>query len=86
MYHYESNGRLTDIVLPTGETVNLGSHLTPEDGLSVQVSALTQSLSATDLAQPQHTVTLKMEDRGAKRLTMQEGKDMLNTWFSVSRE
>ncbi|XP_049862885.1 teneurin-a isoform X3 [Schistocerca gregaria] len=73
MYHYESNGRLTDVILPTGETVNLASRLTAEDGLTVEISSLMQSLSAGDLVQPQHSVTLRMEDRGAKRLTVLEG-------------
>ncbi|XP_068081732.1 teneurin-a [Anabrus simplex] len=82
MYRYEANGRLTDVILPTGETVNLASRLTPDDGLAIEVAAMAQSQSLEPHLQQQqqlqqqeqqHAVTLKIEGRGTKRLVITEG-------------
>lgn len=71
IYRYGENGRLSDVVLPTGETVNLASRLTPDYGLAVQVAVPLQSLS---IPNEDTGTTLKMEGRGAKRLLLREGK------------
>ncbi|CAG2067420.1 unnamed protein product, partial [Timema podura] len=73
IYHYGDHGRLIDVVLPTGETINLASHLTPDDGLAVQVSAGVQSSLADMDQQLQHLVLLKMEGQGAKKLVARDG-------------
>ena len=72
MYHYGEAGRLESIILPTGETMNLQSHLTGDDSLAVQVAVPVQSLSVTTPEQPVLT-TLRMEGRGARRLSIREG-------------
>ncbi|XP_063223573.1 teneurin-a [Bacillus rossius redtenbacheri] len=71
MYHYGDSGRLTGVVLPTGETMGLGSGLTPEDGLAVRVSAPVQALADPRLRQ--HELLLEMEGHGARRLLVREG-------------
>ncbi|PSN55675.1 Teneurin-a [Blattella germanica] len=71
MYHYGQAGRLESIILPTGETLNLQSHLTSDDSLAVQVATPVQSLSVAVPEQPVLT-TLRMEGRGARRLTIRE--------------
>nr|CAD7400470.1 unnamed protein product [Timema cristinae] len=91
MYHYGDHGRLIDVVLPTGETMNLASHLTPDDGLAIQVSAGVQSSLADMDQQLQHLVLLKMEGQGAKKLVARDGPlaaateaaSFLNGSFSV---
>jgi hypothetical protein len=72
MYHYGEAGRLESVILPTGETMSLSSHLTEDDSLAVQVSAPVQSLSVVVPELPAVT-TLKMKGRGAHRLTIKEG-------------
>jgi hypothetical protein len=68
MYRYGEAGRLESIILPTGETLNLASYLTTDDSLAVQVSTPVQSLSELP-----PVTTLRMEGRGAHRLTIREG-------------
>jgi hypothetical protein len=80
MYRYGQAGRLESVILPTGETLNLASHLTTDDSLAVQVSAPVQSLSVTVPEQPAVT-TLRIEGRGAHRLTIREG---LYSWYCIS--
>jgi hypothetical protein len=72
MYRYGEAGRLESVILPTGETMSLASHLTEDDSLAVQVSTPVQSLSIAMPEQPAVT-TLKMKGRGAHRLTIREG-------------
>jgi hypothetical protein len=72
MYRYGEAGRLESIILPTGETLNLASYLTADDSLAVQVATPVQSLSVPVPEQPPVT-TLRMEGRGAHRLTIREG-------------
>jgi hypothetical protein len=79
MYRYGEAGRLESIILPTGETMSLASHLTEDDGLAVQVSAPVQSLSIAMPEQPAVT-TLKMKGRGAHRLTIREGLYYLTSY------
>ncbi|KAJ9586714.1 hypothetical protein L9F63_019697, partial [Diploptera punctata] len=71
MYHYGEAGRLESIIQPTGETMNLQSHLTGDDSLAVQVATPVQSLSVATPEQPVLT-TLRMEGRGARRLSIRE--------------
>ncbi|XP_023702268.1 teneurin-a isoform X2 [Cryptotermes secundus] len=71
MYRYGEAGRLESVILPTGETMSLASHLTEDDSLAVQVSTPVQSLSVTMPEQPVVT-TLRMKGRGAHRLTIRE--------------
>jgi hypothetical protein len=72
MYRYGEAGRLESVILPTGETMSLSSHLTEDDSLAVQVAAPVQSLSVAVPEQPAVT-TLKMMGRGAHRLSIREG-------------
>jgi hypothetical protein len=72
MYRYGEAGRLESIILPTGETLNLASYLTTDDSLAVQVSTPVQSLSVP-LPELPPVTTLRMEGRGAYRLTIREG-------------
>lgn len=50
MYQYDDFGRVTRLILPSGETVSIGSHLASDNGLSVQVRGFVQSVFSQDRA------------------------------------
>lgn len=60
------------MVLPTGETINLSSHLTPDDELEVQISNHVQASITAD--SNIHTVNIKMEGQSDKKMTIRDGK------------
>lgn len=68
MYQYDTMGRISHVVLPTGESVNLASRLTVDDELEVQISTPTVNMES-----PIHTTTIKMEGHSNKRMTIREG-------------
>ena len=71
IYNYDSLGRVTDVILPTGEKLKLLSDLSDDEGLSVKVSAPLQALSKGD---KQRIVEFKMKNERSKILTITDGK------------
>lgn len=83
MYRYDELGRVTGVILPTGETIELKSRISLDDGLAVEVLAPQAAIAlASGQQQPQRqpllqqgvqAVTLKMAGRGARRLVISDG-------------
>lgn len=71
IYNYNSLGRVTDVILPTGEKLKLLSDLSDDEGLLVKVSAPLQALSKGD---KQRTVEFEMRSEKSKMLTVTDGK------------
>lgn len=71
IYNYDGLGRVTDVILPTGEKLKLSSDLSDDEGLSVKVSAPLLALSKGD---KQRTVEYKMKNEKSKLLTITDGK------------
>ncbi|XP_050491043.1 teneurin-a isoform X4 [Bombus huntii] len=67
IYNYDNLGRVTDVILPTGEKLKLFSDLSDDEGLSVKVSAPLQALSKGD---KQRIVEFKMKNERSKVLTI----------------
>jgi hypothetical protein len=64
-------GRVTDVILPTGEKVKLTSDLSTDEGLSVKVAAPLQALKRGD---KQRFMEFKMRNERSKMLTITDGK------------
>lgn len=70
MYSYDNLGRVTDVILPTGEKLKLGSGLSKDEGLSVRVSAPLQALRKGD---KQRYLELIMKNDKSKTLQITDG-------------
>lgn len=70
IYNYDSLGRVTDVILPTGEKLKLSSDLSDDESLSVKVSAPLQALSKGD---KQRSIEFKMKNEKSKMLTITDG-------------
>ncbi|XP_033329180.2 teneurin-a transmembrane protein isoform X3 [Megalopta genalis] len=70
IYNYDGLGRVTDVILPTGERLKLSSDLSGDEGLSVKVSAPLQALSKGD---KQRAVEFNMKNERSKVLTITDG-------------
>jgi len=70
IYNYDSLGRVTDVILPTGEKLKLLSDLSDDEGLLVKVSAPLQALSKGD---KQRIVEFEMKNEKSKMLTITDG-------------
>lgn len=71
IYNYDSLGRVTDVILPTGEKLKLLSDLADDEGLIVKVSAPLQALSKGD---KQRSVEFRMKNERSKILTITDGE------------
>lgn len=70
IYNYDSLGRVTDVILPTGEKLKLLSDLSDDESLLVKVSAPLQALSKGD---KQRSVEFEMKNEKSKMLTITDG-------------
>ncbi|XP_011500847.1 PREDICTED: teneurin-a isoform X2 [Ceratosolen solmsi marchali] len=70
IYNYDDLGRVTDVILPTGEKVKLTSDLSTDEGLSVKVAAPLQALKRGD---KQRFMEFKMRNERSKMLTITDG-------------
>ncbi|XP_076628800.1 teneurin-a transmembrane protein isoform X10 [Colletes latitarsis] len=70
IYNYDSLGRVTDVILPTGEKLKLSSDLSDDEGLSVKVWAPLRALSKGDR---QRNVEFVMKNEKSKMLTITDG-------------
>ncbi|XP_012287191.1 teneurin-a isoform X2 [Orussus abietinus] len=70
IYNYDGLGRVTDVILPTGETIKLTSSLSDEEGLSVRISAPLQALAKGD---KQRFIGYTMKSEKSKTLTITDG-------------
>lgn len=71
IYNYDDLGRVTDVILPTGEKVKLTSDLSTDEGLSVKVAAPLQALKRGD---KQRFMEFKMRNERSKMLTITDGR------------
>ena len=71
IYNYDDLGRVTDVILPTGEKVKLTSDLSTDEGLTVKVAAPLQALKRGD---KQRFMEFKMRNERFKMLTITDGK------------
>lgn len=71
IYNFDGLGRVTDVILPTGEKLKLSSDLSDNEGLSVKVSAPLQALSKGD---KQREIEYEMKNERSKVLTITDGK------------
>ncbi|KAG8307286.1 hypothetical protein J6590_024932 [Homalodisca vitripennis] len=71
LYQYDSLGRVSHVVLPTGESINLASRLTADDELEVQISSPVQA--SVNMDSSVHVTTIKMEGHSHKRMTIRDG-------------
>lgn len=62
IYRYDKYGRVTSVILPTGDVISFSAQLSADDKLEVLVSALDDRETA-----------LTMDGLGAKRLTIAQG-------------
>ncbi|EFN60940.1 Teneurin-3 [Camponotus floridanus] len=74
IYNYDSLGRVTDVILPTGEKLKLSSDLSDDEGLTVKVSAPLQALSKGD---KQRIIEFKMKNEKSKMLTITDGTKLM---------
>lgn len=81
MYQYDSLGRISYVVLPTGESINLASRLTADDELEVQISSPVQA--SVNMDSLVHTTTIKMEGHSNKRMMIREGLSISSTLLSA---
>ncbi|XP_066592793.1 teneurin-a [Prorops nasuta] len=82
IYNYDSLGRVTDIILPTGEKLKLSSDLTNNEELTVKVSAPLRALTKGD---KQRIIELKMRNGKSKILIITEdSKEMKAVAFTNS--
>ncbi|XP_076303284.1 teneurin-a transmembrane protein isoform X10 [Lasioglossum baleicum] len=70
IYNYDGLGRVTDVILPTGEKLKLSSDLSGDEGLAVKVSAPLRALSKGD---KQRAVEFMMKNERSKELTITDG-------------
>ncbi|KAL7300753.1 hypothetical protein TKK_0006730 [Trichogramma kaykai] len=70
IYNYDSIGRVTDVILPTGEKVKLNSDLATDEGLNVKVAAPLSSLKQGD---SQRFMEFKMRNERSQVLTIIDG-------------
>ncbi|XP_054267852.1 teneurin-a-like isoform X4 [Macrosteles quadrilineatus] len=81
LYQYDHLGRLSYVVLPTGESINLASRLTADDQLEVQVSSPVQA--SVNMESTTHVTTFKMEGHSNKKMTIREGLAGLSEALSL---
>lgn len=62
---------MTDIILPTGEKVQMHSDLTVDEGLTVKIAAPLQALKRGD---DQRTIEYLMKNDRSKMLTIKDGE------------
>ncbi|KAL0125856.1 hypothetical protein PUN28_004718 [Cardiocondyla obscurior] len=74
IYNYDSLGRVTDVILPTGEKLKLLSDLSDDEGLLVKVSAPLQALSKGD---KQRIVEFEMKNEKSKMLSITDGTKLM---------
>lgn len=70
MYNYDDLGRVTEVILPTGEKLKLKSQLTTDETLSVQVAAPLQALK---LGEKQRFMEFLMKNERSNMLTITDG-------------
>ncbi|XP_034947958.1 teneurin-a isoform X2 [Chelonus insularis] len=70
IYNYDNLGRVSNIILPTGETIKLTSKLSDDEGLSVKVEAPLQALAKTN---KHKIIEYKMKKQGSNMLTITDG-------------
>ncbi|XP_023248034.1 teneurin-a [Copidosoma floridanum] len=70
VYNYDDLGRVTDVILPTGEKIKLTSDLTNDEGLAVKVAAPLQALKWGD---KQRFMEFRMKNERSKVLTITDG-------------
>lgn len=63
IYNYDKYGRVSSVILPTGEIITLRSVLSDDNKLMVIVTGLNNRVT-----------TLTMDGLGAKRLTINQGR------------
>ncbi|XP_043269073.1 teneurin-a isoform X3 [Venturia canescens] len=82
IYNYDSLGRVSDVTLPTGERIKLGSGLSNDESLLVKISAPLEALSRGD---KQRIVEFKMKSERSKTLEITDGNKIKRaTSFSNS--
>lgn len=79
IYNYDNLGRVTDVILPTGEKLKLSSGLSDDDNLLVKVSAPLQALSKGD---KQRFVEFKMKNEKSKMLILTDGTYLIYLLFN----
>ncbi|XP_051159641.1 teneurin-a isoform X4 [Leptopilina boulardi] len=70
MYNYDDLGRVTQVILPTGEKLKLSSQLTTDETLSVKVAAPLQALK---LGEKQRFMEFQMKNERLNTLTIIDG-------------
>ncbi|XP_033216143.1 teneurin-a [Belonocnema kinseyi] len=70
MYNYDDLGRVTEVILPTGEKLKLKSQLTTDETLSVKVAAPLQALK---LGEKQRFMEFLMKSERSNMLTITDG-------------
>ncbi|XP_046747871.1 teneurin-a isoform X2 [Diprion similis] len=73
MYSYDNLGRVTDVILPTGEKLKLSSGLSENEGLSVKVSSPLQALRKGD---KQRYLEMIMKNDKFKTLQITDGTEV----------
>ncbi|XP_046486280.1 teneurin-a isoform X2 [Neodiprion pinetum] len=73
MYSYDNLGRVTDVILPTGEKLKLSSGLSKNEGLSVKVSSPLQALRKGD---KQRYLEMIMKNDKFKTLRITDGTEV----------
>ncbi|XP_048511845.1 teneurin-a isoform X2 [Athalia rosae] len=73
MYSYDNLGRVTDVILPTGEKLKLSSGLSKNEGLAVRVSAPLQALRKGD---SHRLLELIMKNDKFKTLQITDGTEV----------
>jgi len=84
LYRYNELGRITDVVLPTGETVNLQSRLSKDNGLAVDITSPSTGILPIVVSEPgskvpvrklpTSAITMKVAGRGVSRLAVIDGR------------
>ncbi|XP_015119824.1 teneurin-a [Diachasma alloeum] len=70
IYNYDSLGRVSEVILPTGEKIKLISSLSDDEGLSVKVEAPLQALAKTG---KNRVIEFKMRTERSNILTITDG-------------
>lgn len=80
LYQYDHLGRISRIVLPTGESISLSSRLTADDELEVHISSPVQG--SVNMDSSVHTTTIKMEGHSYKKMIIREGLCCITVFFT----
>uniref|UniRef100_A0A8D8XG00 Tenascin-like protein n=1 Tax=Cacopsylla melanoneura TaxID=428564 RepID=A0A8D8XG00_9HEMI len=70
-YEYDEHGRISKVILPTGETLNYGVKLSPYDELEVQMGS--SLVTFEHLKHSPYTVNMSMSENQNKLLTLKDG-------------